>query len=143
MDGWDGLAGKPGKVNYYSPNKCDPNYHFSGEDQSTVRRRGCQAAHHHTGADSYEMFEGNVDNLTIKLSTWGIKRRSVGSWVMIEGLKLSDWIFKSANNNDSNLKYGEPSDWEDLGEVKAGVKGGEAAAAVVAAEGGDDDYVKS
>ena len=53
-------------------------------------------------------------------------------------------IFKSANNNDFNLKYGEPSDWEDLGEVKAGVKGGEAAAAaVVAAEGGDDGYVKS
>ena len=65
---------------------------------------------------------------------------------MIEGLKLSDWlmmIFKSANNNDFNLKYGEPSDWEDLGEVKAGVKGGEAAAAVVAAEGGDDGYVQS
>ena len=38
-----------------------------------------------------------------------------------------------------NFQYGEPSDWEDLAEVKPGVKGDEGAAAVVAVEGDDDD----
>ena len=63
-------------------------------------------------------------------------------YVMIEGIKVvrraddDAIIFKSANH-DWNIKYGEPSDWEDLADVKPGVKG-EEAAAVVVAEGADD-----
>ena len=42
-----------------------------------------------------------------------------------------------------NTKYGEPSDWEDLAEVKPGVKGDEGApTAAVATEGDDSDDVK-
>ena len=41
-----------------------------------------------------------------------------------------------------NTKYGEPSDWEDLAEVKPGVKGDEGVAAAVATEGDDIDDVK-
>ena len=56
---------------------------------------------------------------------------------------LSTKLFiKVVNSAFPNPQYGEPSDWEDLADVKAGVKGdddGAGDAAVVVAEDGDGE----
>ena len=51
-------------------------------------------------------------------------------------------LIKVVNSALQNPQYGEPSDWEDLADVKAGVKGdddGAGDAGVVAAEDGDGE----
>ena len=51
-------------------------------------------------------------------------------------------LIKVDNSAFPNPQYGEPSDWEDLADVKAGVKGdddGAGDAALVVAEGGDGE----
>ena len=51
-------------------------------------------------------------------------------------------LIKVVNSGFPNPQYGEPSDWEDLADVKAGVKGdddGAGDAALVVAEGGDGE----
>ena len=51
-------------------------------------------------------------------------------------------LIKVVNSASPNPQYGEPSDWEDLADVKAGVKGdddGAGDAALVVAEGGDGE----
>ena len=51
-------------------------------------------------------------------------------------------LIKVVNSAFPNPQYGEPSDWEDLADVKAGVKGdddGAGDAALVVAEGGDGE----
>ena len=51
-------------------------------------------------------------------------------------------LIKVVNSAFPNPQYGEPSDWEDLADVKAGVKGdedGAGDAALVVAEDGDGE----